>query len=53
MKQILINATAARVSGALTIIKDFMSYIYSLGNKGMHFHLLTVPAENVYLLETI
>ncbi len=47
MKQILINATAARSSGALTIIKDFMSYVYGLSNIETHFNLLTAT-DNVF-----
>lgn len=41
MSIVVINATAARASGALTILKDFMSYIYSETENDFIFHLLT------------
>lgn len=38
---LLINATAARSSGALTILKDFLSYVYKSEETKYHLHLLT------------
>lgn len=56
-KTIVINATAARTSGALTILKDFMSYVYSANDQYHIFHLLTTTdgifksSENVFVHE--
>ena len=47
MRQIIINATAACYSGALTIIKDFMSYVYENGSLECQLHLLTTT-EGVF-----
>ena len=41
MKTIVINATAARASGALTILKDFVAYVQTLKEDIFIFHLLT------------
>lgn len=41
MDTIIINATAARFSGALTILKDFMSYLYEHGDSDYVYHLFT------------
>lgn len=42
MKKIIINATAARTSGAFTILSDFMSFIYNETEEcDYHFYLLT------------
>ena len=41
MTTIILNATAARSSGALTILKDFMSYLYEQKQMDCVFHLLT------------
>lgn len=41
MTTIIINATAARSSGALTILKDFMSYLYEQKKADCVFHLFT------------
>lgn len=41
MTTIIINATAARFSGALTILKDFMSYLYEIKKSDSVFHLFT------------
>ena len=38
---IIINSTAAKTSGALTILKDFMAYIYAKNCFEYHIHLLT------------
>ena len=47
MKHIVINATAAYISGGLTIVKDFMSYLYSneFNNKNIKFHLITATKD--------
>ncbi|MBD5408322.1 MAG: glycosyltransferase family 4 protein [Treponema sp.] len=45
MKQIIVNATAARTSGALTILKDFMSFVYAQNDKHYIFHLLTTTQD--------
>lgn len=41
MISIVINATAAKSSGALTILKDFMSYVYTLNENKLIFYLIT------------
>lgn len=42
MKKIIINATAARTSGAFTILSDFVSFIYNETEEcDYHFYLLT------------
>ena len=38
---IIINATAAHSSGALSILKNFMDYLYSINQKQTIFYLLT------------
>lgn len=40
-KIILINATAARTSGALTILKDFISYVFLQDDENLKYYLLT------------
>lgn len=45
---IIVNATAARTSGGLTIIKDFMSYIYNLNNAKYTVHLITTTEDIFY-----
>lgn len=50
MSIVVINATAARASGALTILKDFMSYIYSETENDFIFHLLTTT-NNIFKSE--
>ena len=47
MKTIVINATAARSSGALTIIKDFMSYVYKEKSQEYIIHLFTTT-ESIF-----
>jgi len=44
VKKILINATAAKNSGALTILKDFINFLYPMKSKEYEFHLLTTVA---------
>lgn len=57
MKTIVINATAARASGALTILKDFVAYVQTLKENIFIFHLLTTTngifqnSENVLIHE--
>ena len=53
MKTIVINATAARTSGALTILKDFMLFVYSQKNEKFIFHLLTTTKGTFYSSENI
>lgn len=46
MKTIIINATAARTSGALTVLKDFMSFLYIEAKiDDYHFHVLTTTHD--------
>lgn len=45
MRQVLINATAARASGALTILRDFMSFVYTQTDNETFFSLLTTTAD--------
>lgn len=47
MYKIIINATAIRSSGALTILKDFISYVFSLNAKDILFLFLT-STNNVF-----
>jgi glycosyltransferase involved in cell wall biosynthesis len=39
---VLINATAAKVSGALTILKDCVAYLQSVPENGIEYHFCTV-----------
>ena len=45
MKIIIINATAARSSGALTILKNFMSFVYVQNDSQYFIHLLTTTED--------
>lgn len=47
MKQIIVNATAARTSGALTILKGFMSFVYVRNDKCYIVHILAMM-QNVF-----
>lgn len=47
MKQIIVNVTAACTSGALTILKDFMSFVYAWNDKCYAVHILTIM-QNVF-----
>lgn len=53
MKQVIINATAARTSGALTILKDFMSYLYGHTDGIFLYHLLTTTKDVFKNVENI
>lgn len=53
MKIIIINATAAHSSGALTILKDFMSHVYTLNDVNITFHLLTTTNNTFQTFENI
>jgi hypothetical protein len=45
MKRIFINATAAKTSGALTVLKDCVAYIESNPLEGNEYQIFTVIDE--------
>lgn len=46
-KKVLINAIAAKSSGALSILKDFINYIYNYTDPNIEYYLFTVVDDFV------